>query len=581
MGPLPTLPQNCCFLNYKKIENQDETQSPLITTSNHQNGGDGGSGSSKMTESILTNKQIKQEVLDDDCDDIINYDDELTSIYNDVDNNSDNDSITTTATTTTTTNNKFRKTISTRKRKQLLDQSNHPRKSPREHASTLAILSSRKNGVIINGVGGDLMGSDENSRNSMDSGEETITKCCDDEILVKPTTTTATTSTIDERSTTEETTAPSDGCYVNVMKLSNDIDCFFNEFSYENDVELPPMILDELSLITPSRDRNNLLNGISLVDEHDNYDNLFDINNLDNNNLISKKPLALNRKLTQSECLHLARNARRRKNNRTGWPKKKRVMPQSAGGVSKVKEIVSSTIEEIPLMNPIIHLIPVIPIKAEIPVVQLSSLPPPLPPPPPTIFPISRFDKQHISVDLSACIEKSDEVLFTSRGNRNGLIYNHRVGESTTVTTTTKNSSSRQIDTTVGNENISDMFTVSSSDSLDSALTNITEIKIEKDEFDTMSSQSIFVSDDSSIDNDGEILLPATIKCELNDVDQQQSIDIILSSYGLRSNKKTPEKKGRKSSTNSNPNSLTKKIISPQYSPRKLRKPRGRWYRER
>ncbi|XP_053682982.1 uncharacterized protein LOC128733432 [Sabethes cyaneus] len=106
MGPLPPLRQNCCILNYRMKSKTPESTAP---------GSSGSSSTSGSTTNLATNTNDKKM------------------------------SSTSTAFTTPETNTELLETkrplsLPLKKRKLLVD-ADRPRKSPREHASTLAILS--------------------------------------------------------------------------------------------------------------------------------------------------------------------------------------------------------------------------------------------------------------------------------------------------------------------------------------------------------------------------------------------------------------------------------------------------------
>jgi len=495
MGPLPPLKTNCCILNVvNKLQNFKLSPKKL-----NQRKKD---GEHKDIDGVHENKREKSE-----------------------------------------------KKTSTRKKKLFPDIIGRPRKSPREHASTLAILSSlvqqrRKRDRELN-----------DNIDSIENGDTTIMNdnCPLDTIKEEP----------DFESESKKNDA-------NVDYLTRELENTFTDAFIDDlvDINIP-----EDALLSFNKD-NDL---VSLVESYVSESSA--LSDLDFN--YGKKDFYDNKKLSKVEALMLARSAKKRKNNRTGWPNKKRVTT-----IKKEKdEGIGSSVEN-------------------------ES---------------DRINDEKTAVDLSNCFQKSTDEVFITSQSKVFCEENHNKRCTTPVSIPYESSIIKDgfnnllcTSSSEKTEN-SDIFTVSS-DSLDTSATDVTEIKNDKD-VDSISSKSIFVSDDlesssltfdiqetihvnsdavviddnnknkecvgtlmTYVKNDNDII--GSSDDIHNDVASIKKLNASPSSYGLRSTSKS--RCGKRQSSKRNSTSVTTTITtgtstlpkSPR-SPRKLRKPRGRWYRER
>lgn len=503
MGPLPPLLTDCCFLNQEQSTVDEPDKSTEITeTETVKTTLKRGKIKKATTMNLPPQPPVPQTVLNN-----------VNSVNNSI--------------------------ISAKQRK-LLIEAELVRKSPREHASTLAILSSlvnqrRKRGSITP-VKNDIKSPIKQEMQAVPSisdeiiDDETCDSIISDEIL-------------DETEDVKTTPVRMDLFLGNC--LSRQIDELLT-VSFMDTEELGDMFdidLDENVPICISDNSEDLVDIVKTNPYH-----LIATNEI-TDEMFNKKPANLNRKLTKAECLILARNNRKKykKNNRTGWPNKKRI------SIKKEKD------EE-------------------------------------------DEDGDENMVDLNGGCKTF--LSTTCKKFKPKSIFNC----SQTVFNSINSPSAASRD-----EFNSDIFTVSSDDqlSLDSSVTNsTTEIKAEND--DSVSTRSLFISDEyssSSIDNLVKLKkiknnehvfrkniskisrrkdkLENKVNAKFNPVVRVKKIDesIILTNYGLRRKSKTSviESKNdkKKPSTPKKPKVVTTTITTPPISPRKLRKPRGRWYRER
>lgn len=504
MGPLPPLLTDCCFLNQEQTTVDEPEKSPEITET-----------VSEIKSTTLKRGKIKKETK-------VNPPPQPPApptVFNNVNN----------------VNNSI---ISAKQRKLLLE-AELVRKSPREHASTLAILSSlvnqrRKRGSLTP-VKNDIKSPIKQEMQAVPSisdeilDDETCDSIISDEIL-------------DETEDVKTTPVHMDLFLGN--SLSRQIDELLT-VSFMDTEELDDMFDIDLDENVPICIGDNCEDLVDIVTTNPNH--LIATNEI-TDEMFNKKPANLNRKLTKAECLILARNNRKKykKNNRTGWPNKKRV------SIKKEKEDEDE-------------------------------------------------DGDEKMIDLNNC----ETFLSTkSKKFKPKSIFNC----SQTVFNSINSPSAASRD-----EFNSDIFTVSSDDqlSLDSTVTNsTTEIKAEND--DSVSTRSLFISDEYSssstenlvklkkIKNNEHVFrkniskisrrkgkLENKVNTKFNPVVRVKKIDesIILTSYGLRRKTKTSvvdsKNDKKKPSTPKKQNVVPTTITTPPISPRKLRKPRGRWYRER
>lgn len=515
MGPLPPLLTDCCFLNQEQSTVDEAAKTPEIIET-----------VSEIKTTTLKRGKIKKEPKE----------------------NPPPPAPPVPQTSSTVSNNVNNSIISAKQRKLLLE-AELVRKSPREHASTLAILSSlvnqrRKRGSLTP-VKNDIKSPIKLENQAVPSisdeilDDETCDSIISDEILEES----------DDVKISESNTPVHMENLFPGNSLSRQIDELLT-------VSFMGTEIDEMFDID-FPDKGNYDGGICISD---NSGDLVDIVTTNPYHLIeydditddmfNKKPANLNRKLTKAECLILARNNRKKykKNNRTGWPNKKRVV------IKKEKDD-----DEL----------------------------------------IDEIDEK--LVDLNNC----EQFLSTSKKCKPKSIFNC----SQTVFNSINSPSVASRD-----EFNSDIFTVSSDDqlSLDSTVTNsTTEIKAEND--DSVSTRSLFISDEYSsssstdnlvklkkIKNNEHVFrkniskisrrkgkLENKLNKKLNPVVRVKKIDesIILTNYGLRRKSRTVidnKTDKKKISTPKKQNAVqTTTAVTPPVSPRKLRKPRGRWYRER
>lgn len=533
MGPLPPLESNCCILNGKKPEE------PIPSTSASIVPAPPASSSSRISNSGI--------IIDDE-------DSRSTTKTNSI------------ITTASGTKSKRPKDYIT-KRKMYFMESCYPRKSPREHASTLAILSS-----IVN----------ENSRKKSNSGSEMSELLDIDEeasldrmpaIPEIPLDEDANDCAIIAKLTSEPeipTFLSPEEC-LTATALSREIDKFFR-YSYRNCDETVALI-----------SKKNVVNGLGEKDfldiisspciDEKTIEETFESITTDQ---INEDILAIkeNRILTTAEKLHLARSARKRVRNKTGWPRRIKRKPSKNEPENKSEDCeVSTTTNTIDCDPP------------------ESNLP------------------ESDPVDRLKDIEEETSNKSTIPVKTNGIITTRRSFKSIFPKS-------------------NDMFTVSS-DSMDS-VPSLDKI----DDNESVSTRSLFVSDDSSID---EVLCRSPTATRLS---QQNKLNNCIQVNGITStrcqsrlsnkiklencrkreksieiedsggntsnlvngdttinchitrrmtnNKIGPIKKRLSQPTHITPpppqSPKNKKPSTPilsQLSPRKLRKPRGRWYRER
>lgn len=511
MGPLPPLLTDCCFLNQEQSIVDEATKSPEVIETVSE------------IKTTLKRGKIKKEPKE-------------------------NPPPPAPSTPQSTVLNNVNNSIISSKQRKLLLEAELVRKSPREHASTLAILSSlvnqrRKRGSLT---------PVKNDVKSPIKLENQAVPSISDEILDDETC---------DSIISDEILEESDDVKISESNTPVDMENLFlgNSLSRQIDELLTVSFIgteiDEMFDIDFS-DKGKYDGGICISD---NCEDLVDIVTTNPYNLIeydditddmfNKKPANLNRKLTKAECLILARNNRKKykKNNRTGWPNKKRVV------IKKEKDD-----EEL----------------------------------------IDEIDEK--LVDLNNC----EQFLSTTKKCKTKSVFNC----SQTVFNSINSPSAASRD-----EFNSDIFTVSSDDqlSLDSTVTNsTTEIKAEND--DSVSTRSLFISDEYSSSSTENLVklkkmknnehvfrkniskisrrkgkLENKLNTKFNPVVRVKKIDesIILTNYGLRRKSRTvidtkPDMK--KNSTPKKQNAVqTTTTVTPPVSPRKLRKPRGRWYRER
>lgn len=535
MGPLPPLESNCCILNGKKSDDTKPT-TPSNTTITQ-------APPFASTSFRVSNSGIN---LDDE-------DSRSTNKTNSI------------ITTSSGTRSKRPKDYIT-KRKMYFMESCYPRKSPREHASTLAILSS-----IVN----------ENSRKkSKDSGSEMSELIMDiDE------------TSLDRMPDIPEIPHDEDandaGNIINSMDetpifrppeecrtanaLYYEIDKYFR-YSYRDCDET--IAVPSRKIIHCDLGEKDFFDIISspCIDEktiEETFENIT-TDQINEDILVIKE----NRLLTRAETLHLARSARKRVRNRTGWPKLVKRKPSGGKKDDKVEDEKTSTAEDQPV--------------TEIAIAQINE------------------DQTETNTPNNEDVIK---VLIPVKTN--GIITTRRSFKSIFPKS-------------------NDMFTVSS-DSMDS----VPSLDNKIDDNESVSTRSLFVSDDSSMD---EVICqsPATTRLsQHNKINNYNQINGIINSRcvsrlsnrikldnciknekviendgggdsvifngddgnnchmtrRVTNNKKTPMKKRLSQPIPitpppppQSPKTILKKPptpVSPQISPRKLRKPRGRWYRER
>lgn len=515
MGPLPPLLTDCCFLNQEQTTVDEAAKSPEVTETISE------------IKTTLKRGKIKKEVKENPPPQ------PHPSVF---------------PTSSTVSNNLNNSIISSKQRKLLLE-ADLVRKSPREHASTLAILSSlvnqrRKRGSLTP-VKNDIKSPIKLENQAVPSisdeilDDETCDSIISDEILEEE---------FDDVKISESNTP----VHMDNLFLGNSLSRQIDEILT---VSFIGTEIDEMFDID-FPDKGNYNGGICISDNcgdlvdivTTNPYHLIEYNDI-TDDMFNKKPANLNRKLTKAECLILARNNRKKykKNNRTGWPNKKRVV------IKKEKDD-----DEL----------------------------------------IDEIDEK--LVDLNNC----EQFLSTTKKCKTKSIFNC----SQTVFNSINSPSVASRD-----EFNSDIFTVSSDDqlSLDSTVTNsTTEIKAEND--DSVSTRSLFISDEYSssstenlvklkkIKNNEHVFrkniskisrrkgkLENKLNTKFNPVVRVKKIDesIILTNYGLRRKCRTVidnKTDKKKISTPKKQNAVqTTTTATPPVSPRKLRKPRGRWYRER
>lgn len=545
MGPLPPAEPNCCILNGKKCDNNTNASSLLSITVVP--------APSASTSSRVSNSGI---MMDDE-------DSRSTIKTNSI------------ITTSSGTRTKRPKDYIT-KRKMYFMESCFPRKSPREHASTLAILSSIVNENSLKkskDSGSDMselmMDIDESSLDRManipEIPHDEDANDGNDAIKLKP---------------TEETPIfRQPGECLTSNALCHEIDKFFR-YSYRDcDESIALSCKKNIDCDLGEKDFFDIISA-PCIDEktiEETFENIT-TDQIKEDILVIKE----NRLLTRAETLHLARSAKKRIRNRTGLPKMAKRKPSNGKNNDKSEErkTTASTTTTITTTT-------------EVHQPEIESV-------------VDRL-KEERAVNGSPNADTTKPVIPEKP---NGIITTRRSFKSIFPKS-------------------NDMFTVSS-DSMDSVPS------LDKnDDNESVSTRSLFVSDDSSID---EVICrsPATTRLsQLNKVNNYGQINGIISSRcvsrlsnrikldnsvknektiddcgggvdgeifnsetgnttnchmtrRVTSNKKTPMKKRLSQPipiTPPPPQSPKTVVIKPSTpvstSPRKLRKPRGRWYRER
>lgn len=459
------------------------------------------------------------------------------------------------------------------KRKMYFMEQCHPRKSPREHASTLAILSSIVNDPPSSTAGtsksraggssvGDALDIDENSLESMPSRclqqqqQDVDDETARDDVKTKP--------ELPPLVTTEQKYLTAAECLTSNV-LCHEIDKFFR-FSYRNCDETVAVVNKKnIGFELGEKDFYEIISSpcVDDVTFEETFENI-------TASEISEDIIKLkeNRLLNPAEALHLARTARKRVRNRTGWPTTRRRAATVNGRKEKTEDGIEKSTNDSVLRNV--------------------------------------DDRLKAEADMARC-DVTAAAGVPILPVKNGL------------------ATRRHFKSLFSKAN--DMFTVSS-DSMDSVPSLA---KINEDN-DSVSTRSLFVSDDSSLDEvisrspaprlsqnhiklsnciqtttngliNNRCLSRLSNKLKTNDscsikvekIDDQGGgerdgdTNSINTHATRRSTKKTTTPMKKRLSqpipiTPQSPNNVSKKPstpTSPQFSPRKLRKPRGRWYRER